>query len=234
MNAHRIFKRARRKLGGVLIPWLAPSYLGHLSRSWRYDIAGLENYTEARQAPGLLIALWHGRMLMGLHHHRGNEYAVLVSPSDDGSLVKPLLLRFGYRVIRGSSSRGGARALREMLEELNAGGAIVVTPDGPRGPRHSMNPGLAWMARATGFPILPMGFACDSARRLKSWDAFTIPRWRARVAMTYGPLLRVARRADERELEETTRQVGASMMAAERASWSRLGLAPDWNEEPPA
>ncbi|TAJ02405.1 MAG: DUF374 domain-containing protein [Planctomycetota bacterium] len=229
-SLRRRYKRLRRRAGSWLVPWLAPATLGVLARSWRFTVLDAERERACVDAPGRLYALWHGRMLLGLEHHRDRSHAVLVSHSDDGALVKPLLLKFGFQVIRGSSSRGGARALREMLGELREGGTVVVTPDGPRGPRHAVNPGLAWMARATGFPILPIGFATDSAWRLSSWDAFTIPRPRARVAMAYGEPIRVPRSASEADLVAATEQLRVRLLAAEVRAARELGVPLDWPE----
>ncbi len=177
---------------------------------------------------GHFMALWHGRMLLGLPHHGSREWCVLVSGSQDGDISQALLERFRYRVIRGSSSRGGSRALRQMLTVLEKGAVLVITPDGPRGPRHSMNPGLAWMARATGYPIVPVGFACDRAWRASSWDRFTVPRPWARVVMVYGAPVRVERSAGEMELGAATERIGEALLRAERRGFDLLHREPDW------
>lgn len=171
--------------------------------------------------------MWHGRMIVPVAQFRGRGIHVLVSPSEDGDLSERLLESFGYQVLRGSSSRGGARALREMLGILDAGGAIVITPDGPRGPMHTVNAGLAWMARATGRPIIPTGIAADRAWRLKSWDRFTIPKRRARIAITFGEPIHVPRDANEADLARTTDFVRTRILECERESYGRLGVEPD-------
>lgn len=221
-------RHARRKLGAVTLPVLAPGILGSLSRSWRLEELDREHFDAGQAAPGRLITLWHGRMVMGMPRHRGVGHRVLVSPSDDGSLVVPLLRRFGYGVIRGSSNKRPERALREMLRSLKEGGSIVITPDGPRGPRHHVNPGPAWMASVTGFPILTVGAACDRAWRLKSWDAFTIPKARARVVLSYGEPLYVERGADDAALRAASDELGRRLMAAEVRAFEALGVARDW------
>jgi hypothetical protein len=142
-----------------------------------------------------------------------------------------LLPRFGMDVIRGSSSRTGARSLREMLRSLRVGGTVVVTPDGPRGPRHSGSAGVVWLARATGYPILPCGFVAEPAWRMNSWDAFTIPKWRARVAISYGEPLYVPRHAEEGELKQLCVEMQRRMMAAEARGFAHLGVTPDWPAE---
>jgi hypothetical protein len=153
---------------------------------------------------------------------------VLVSPSADGRLVPPMLERFGYSWVLGSSNKNPARAVREMLERLKAGGRIVITPVGPRGPRHSTNPGPAWMARETGFPILPVGCVADRAWHLDSWDAFTIPKWGARVVVNYAEPIEVRPEASEEELAAATERMRARMLAAEEQGFRHLGVQPDW------
>ena len=221
-------RHARRKLGALTLPVLAPGTLGFLAKTWKLEELHRDRFETGFDYPGRLITLWHGRMLVGMPRHRGVGYRVLVSPSDDGSLVVPLLERFGYSVIRGSSNKRPERALREMLRSLKQGGTIVVTPDGPRGPRHHVNPGPAWMARATGFPILTVGSACDRAWRLKSWDRFTIPKPRARIVLAYGEPLFVDRQADETALQEASEEMQRRLMAAESEAFGHLGVEQDW------
>ena len=217
---------ARRRAGSAVLRVAGAPLLRALAASWRVEELGRERVE--RTPEGALISLWHGRMLVGMDHFGRRGWSVLVSPSGDGDLSEQLLQRFGYCVIRGSRSRGGARALRAMLEALDGGGKVIVTPDGPRGPRHTLNPGLAWMARATGAPILPLGMSCDSAWRLRSWDRFTIPRPRARVAFTWGEPLCVGRAGGEGALREATRELGERMLALERRGFEHLGAEPDW------
>jgi hypothetical protein len=186
-------------------------------------VLGAQHYRSVGDG-GFLLALWHGRMLVPFQHHRGRDMCVLVSPSDDGSLVTGMLARCGHRVVRGSTNQASARALRALRAELERGGAIVITPDGPRGPRHTLNPGLAWLARATERPVLPCGFVCDRAWHLRSWDRFTIPKPGARLALVYGEPLAVGRDAD---LDAATAEIARRMHAAEAAGFAHLGVEAD-------
>lgn len=228
-NLKRRFRIARRAVGGVLLPRLGPPLLERLAKSWDVATLGVEHLEAARAEGGWLMAMWHGRMLVGLPPHRFRDYCVLVSPSDDGGLVTDLLGRNGYHVIRGSSNQRSESALREMVEHLRSrGGALVITPDGPRGPRHSMNDGLAWMAKVTGLPIVPCGFVCDRAWYLSSWDRFTIPRFGARVRLVYGEALRVPPDADDAAIERATEAVREAMTRAEERGFAELGVPVDW------
>jgi lysophospholipid acyltransferase (LPLAT)-like uncharacterized protein len=132
------------------------------------------------------------------------------------------LKRFGYDVIRGSATRGGARALREMLDALRAGNVLIITPDGPRGPMHAMNPGLVWMARATGYKVVPSGFAASRAWRMKSWDRFTVPKPFARVSFVFGAPIAIARHATTVQLEQASLDIAARCTLAS-AGRSRSG-----------
>ena len=114
-----------------------------------------------------------------------------------------------------------------MVDTLSGGGAIAVTPDGPRGPRYSMNPGIAWMARATGARVVPVGIACDRFWALKSWDHFTVPRLRARVFIDYGPLLALDRSATDEEQAAFLQRIRDEMLAAETRAFQALGREPD-------
>lgn len=224
---HRRTKAARRKLGAAFLSTCGPSVLRGLARSWRTEVLGGE-HLESVASSGFMIALWHGRMLMGVEFHGDRRWNVLVSPSDDGNLSRTLLDAFGYRVIRGSSSRGGARALRQMLSVLDAGECLILTPDGPRGPSRDVNPGLAWMARATAYPILPLGMVTDRAWYMKSWDRFTIPKPRARVVFSHGEPVRVGRDGGDEELELATATIRARLIQAEELGFEHLGAERDW------
>jgi len=218
----------QRRAGQAALKTFAPALIGVLARTWR--VVQLERAELDAQLArgGALICMWHGRMLLGVPLFRRDGFHVLVSRSRDGDLSEELLTSFGYGVLRGSSSRGGARALREMLALLRTGKAVVITPDGPRGPRHSMNPGLAWMARATGYPIFPLGLVADRAWQTRSWDRFTLPKPGARVAVAFGAPMRVASDASDDALRAITVELGERTLELERAGFARLGVEPDW------
>lgn len=227
MRARKSYRRARRRLGGLFLRTGGRHVIAWLSRSWRADVEGQEHLERACAVGGSLVSMWHGRMIVPVALFKDRGIHVLVSPSEDGDLSERMLESFGYTVVRGSSSRGGAKALRALLGVLDGGGVVVITPDGPRGPPHSVNPGLAWMARATSRGIVPVGIAATPAWRLRSWDRFTIPKWRGRIAVTFGAPIAVARDATADELQRATEVVRERMFEMERRSAERLGLEPD-------
>ncbi len=224
----RRWRMLRRSLGRRLLDALAPTLLRLLARTWRVECRGEAGLEAMRGDRPKVLALWHGRMLaaMPLGLHRRRDFAVLVSPSDDGALVTRALAAFGYRVVRGSASRGGGRALRELGAVLAQGGTVVVTPDGPRGPRHTTNVGIGWLARDAGAPIVGIAIAVDRAWRLRSWDRFTIPKPFARIVVDYTAPVTVAAGAADTDLERAAAAVATAMRDAERAGFAALH-APD-------
>ena len=230
-------RQLRRTIGGALMRGFGPGFVRLLSKTWKTEVLGLENLGPrsepdanriTRPLRGCMVAMWHGRMMLGVEYGRENNFAVLVSPSADGDISERMLEAFGYRVVRGSSSRGGARALREMLDELRAGELVVLTPDGPRGPRHAMNPGLAWMSRATGFPVVPVGLVANRAWHLSSWDAFTVAKPFARVAIVFGEPVQVAREASDSDMAAATELMRERLLDCERRGFARVGASEDW------
>ncbi len=225
----RRWRTLRRGIGQRLLDWFAPTLLRLLARTWRVQHRGAAGLQAMCSDAPLVIVLWHGRMLaaMPIWPHRGRGHAVLVSPSDDGALVTRALAKFGYRVVRGSASRGGARALRELAAALDRGASIVLTPDGPRGPRHTMNSGGAWLARDGGRPIVTLAIAVDRAWRLRSWDRFTIPKPFARLLVTYGDPRPVPPGCSDQDLEVIAGQLRQALLDGERDGFATLGAAGD-------
>ncbi|MDD5200315.1 MAG: lysophospholipid acyltransferase family protein [Terrimicrobiaceae bacterium] len=141
----------------------------------------------------VIFTFWHNRILAitTIHrvcypHHQRKGVAVLTSPSRDGEILAQLMACFRMGAIRGSSSRRGSRALRECADWLKSGSDLAVTPDGPKGPRYSLGPGLILLAQTTGARILPLHAHFSRAIALKSWDGFRIPLPFSRVEVTLG------------------------------------------------
>jgi lysophospholipid acyltransferase (LPLAT)-like uncharacterized protein len=139
----------------------------------------------------VVMTLWHGEMLPLLYYHRHRQIAVMVSEHGDGEIIARILSAFGFRLVRGSTSRGAARALISVNRELEAGFDVGITPDGPRGPSHSVAPGALLAAHRSGALILPLAASASAFWRLGSWDGFMIPKPFARVTIGYGEPLMV-------------------------------------------
>ena len=110
----------------------------------------------------------------------------LVSPSEDGEIIAQIIVRWGYKTLRGSSSHSVIRAWNEMKRELEGGGELIIVPDGPRGPNRKMKPGALKLAQETGAYLIPFTFASSRKKNLNSWDKFMIPKPFSKVAAIYG------------------------------------------------
>jgi len=168
----------------------------------------------------LIYAAWHSRILLLPWLYAGRRFRVLTSRSRDGEMAARLVQRFDLQVVRGSSSRGGAPALRALIRSLREGWGVVVIPDGPRGPREIVKPGIVALAAATGAAIAPVAVGASSEWRLSSWDALRIPRPGARLVVGFGDPLRVpagagraAQEAVRTELEATLSALGCRVDA---------------------
>jgi lysophospholipid acyltransferase (LPLAT)-like uncharacterized protein len=158
-----------------------------LASSWRIRPVHEERWRVLYQAKRpLVFLLWHEALLPLLWQHRGQGIAIVVSEARDGQYLNDLALSWGYRAVRGSSTRGGIRALLGAVRELQAGRSVAFTPDGPRGPRRELKPGVITAAQRGGGVIVPIHAEADRAWRLDSWDRFMIPQPLARVRITYG------------------------------------------------
>ncbi len=140
----------------------------------------------------VIYAFWHRYQLLMLFEHRNRGVPVLVSQSRDGELIAKTLHRFGFETVRGSSSRGGGSAFLKLVDIVRAGRSVAFTPDGPRGPFRSIQPGVLALAAKTGAPIVPVAWAGSRTKELKSWDRFLVPAPFARYAIVYGDPLFIA------------------------------------------
>jgi lysophospholipid acyltransferase (LPLAT)-like uncharacterized protein len=132
-----------------------------------------------------VFALWHGELLPLLAQHRDQGVVVLISEHRDGEVIAQIAHALGFRTVRGSTSRGAARALLAITRSLQDGDEVAVTPDGPRGPRHTFAPGALVAANRADVPIVAIGVTATRAWRLKSWDAFMIPKPFSRITIVY-------------------------------------------------
>jgi len=166
-------------LGGPLVTLLA--------RSWRVETRGEAPWRAlADAAKPHVFLLWHDALLPLLWQHRGRQVTIVVSEARDGQYLSEFARRIGYREARGSSTRGGVRALVGAVKALREGRPVAFTPDGPRGPRREFKGGVLLAAQRGGAPVVPLHASADRAWRLNSWDRFMIPKPGARVRIAYG------------------------------------------------
>src|SRR5687768_7486298 len=158
-----------------------------LGRTLTWKVDGAQHYDELlRAGRPPVLALWHGRILPATLYWRRRGIVAMTSQNFDGEWIARLMARFGYRAARGSTSRGGARALVQMRRELIGRHAVAFTVDGPRGPARVARPGALWLAGATGLPILPFHIEASRYWSARSWDRGMIPKPLARVSVAIG------------------------------------------------
>jgi lysophospholipid acyltransferase (LPLAT)-like uncharacterized protein len=187
--------------------------------TWRIRVKHDAGLRRERQ-PGrpVIFSLWHGQMLPLLYHHRNEGVSILISEHGDGEIIARIAARLGFKTVRGSTSRGAARALLGMVRVLEEGNDLAITPDGPRGPAKTYAPGPLVVAQRSGRPIIPTVAVASSGWRLKSWDSFLIPRPFARVTIAYGEPVFIDA-ADARAATDSADRLREAMIAAEeRAS----------------
>jgi lysophospholipid acyltransferase (LPLAT)-like uncharacterized protein len=198
-------------------PWLI-SALGFLAalvvRVWvgtvryRYRPLGANMDPNHRDFSGRYIyAFWHENILLPAYQYGRPDIYVLISEHADGQLIAETCRHLRFKLVRGSTDRRGAvKAVRQMIH-LAAKFQLAVTPDGPRGPRRQVQPGLVYMAARTGLSIVPMGIAWRKAWRMRSWDRFALPvPWSMASLVTTEPI-HVPQTVDKSELEAYRRRV---------------------------
>ena len=190
----------------ALISTLGYPLLATLGATYRFTIDGAE-HLEAAQALGHPIhAFWHGRILPGTIFFKRRGIVVITSDNFDGEWIARIITKFGYGTARGSSSRGARKALLQLVRDVKHR-PVAFTLDGPRGPAGVAQPGAAWLAKATGNPILPFHFEANRHWTVNSWDHAEIPKPCATIAVAFAAPLCVPSEADEAALADTSRRL---------------------------
>ena len=195
---------------------LGSAALNALMSTCRYQREGVEHYDQFwRAGKPVIFTLWHGRLLPCTHFHRHQGVVTLISLHRDGEYITRVVRRWGFTAVRGSTTRGGLDALRELIQHVRGGRSLAITPDGPKGPREKMKPGPVLIAQRTGAPIIPVVSGASRASYFGSWDRFMIPHPFARLRIAYGEPVFVPRRAGEAEIQaimdDVERRLGALM-----------------------
>ncbi len=185
-------------------PALAYRVIKLLSWTMRIEIINGQVQDDYRRREGAIIgAFWHGRLLMMPTVYRGKWVAIPISLHQDGELISRTVKYFGFRSIRGSTTRGGFSAMREMLKASEEGYDIAITPDGPRGPRYRVQNGIIELARRTGMAIIPVTFNASRKKVFRSWDRFLLPYPFSRGVFILGKPLLVPQQMGKGVFEQT-------------------------------
>jgi len=181
---------------------------------WRTE--GLEHFDAiVRSGRQPIMAFWHGRILPATYYFRRRGIVVITSENFDGEWIAGVIERFGYGTARGSTSRGGLKALLQLKRDMAAGRPAGFTLDGPRGPARCAQPGAVWLAKATGNPILPFHLEANRHWTLRSWDRTQIPKPFATVSIAMGEPFFVAPAASADELDRARRDLEARLASLE-------------------
>lgn len=202
-------------LRGRLLARLIYGAVWAVDRTLRYQLQDAEQARRYLANHPAIFVIWHNRLALSLMVYRrymrkvapGRRLAALVSASRDGGMLAQVLELFGVQPIRGSSSRRGAQALLEMTSMAEQGFDLAVTPDGPRGPRYRLQPGVVGLAAATGFAVIPVSYHLGWKFQTRSWDRFQIPVPFGPVRVFIGEPVFVPREVNEAEREQYRREI---------------------------
>jgi len=211
MTASRPGDRGRR-LRVAVASTLGRFAVRLLGMTWRTRLEGPDLRRSAHDTgQAVALALWHGELLPLVWYHRNQGIAALISSHADGEIIARVVQSLGYQPIRGSTSRGGVRALVEAVTELRAGRDVAFTTDGPRGPRRVSAPGVGVAAAKAGVSVVPVGAHVTRAWVFRSWDRFVVPKPFATIIVRYGGVIHPAGR-DATDGERIMPEVDEALM----------------------
>ena len=193
--------------------WLAKLTNGTLQREIKN-----EEVIDKLQADGksIIFAFWHGHLWFPVYYWQDRGYVGLASESRDGEYISRVLRRFGWRIVRGSTTRGGARSIIKLIRKLEQGKSVVITPDGPTGPRHEVKSGVVYLAQKTDSAILPVGVSFSRKKIFSSWDKFELPWPFAKASLVYGNPIQITEELTQEVKKEYQGVVKEKLDAANR------------------
>lgn len=202
--------RKRRQLRQARL--FAPPLLRMLGRTWRWDLPeGVPEGSLTQPPQSAIYVFWHRCLLSIAWFARDRGFGVLISQHYDGELIAQVAERLGYRLFRGSSTRGGPDALQAMETALTQGQPIALTVDGPRGPVFRAKGGAIQLAKATGAPIYALHVSPRRTWTMRSWDRLQIPKPGARLRGVWAGPLRVPSDASPEQMEELRQEMEAML-----------------------
>ena len=204
------WRRVRPDVLGNFVASLARS----LGSTLKVEMRGWEEIEAAEG--GKIVCGWHGKSFVAASHWRDRGYWVIISLSRDGEIQYKVFTVLGFRVIRGSTGRGGERALVESIKVLREGGTMAMTPDGPRGPSGVLQSGVLFMARKSGASLIPVGISAKRTYRANSWDRYMIPYPFSPAIMIFGQPVKVPKDAGDEEIEQIRQSLEARIHELEK------------------
>lgn len=197
----------RSEIGQASASWLIATVIRFIGWSTRWEILRRDIHDPIMADPsGKIGVFWHNRIMLNTELWKRDEpMTMLQSPHPDGRMIARAIQRLGFKTVWGTSGRGkdkgGAAGLRELARVLKEGGTVGITPDGPRGPRMRLNPGVILLARMTGAEIVPVTWNVSHRKLLGTWDRFIVARPFSRGVIRFGEPIAVPRDATPEEME---------------------------------
>jgi lysophospholipid acyltransferase (LPLAT)-like uncharacterized protein len=207
--------------------------IGALGSSLSWRIEGLEYLNFDGAGPRPIMAFFHGRVLTATYFFRDRGIVVMISENFDGEWIARIIERFGYGTSRGSTSRGGQRALLRLKRDMDQGRPAGFAVDGPRGPARKVQPGVVWLAKLTGNPVVPFHTEASRYWSLHSWDRTQIPMPFSTVALAVGRPIAVDGNVDEAGVEAKRVEVEEALFGLERRARALLSQSATPNPQSP-
>lgn len=211
------WRRVRRKL--LVLPIYSLARL--IGITLRLKIEGFEEIQKLKG--GRIFAGWHGRTLIAANYFKGKGVWTIISHSNDGDMQNSIFRLFGFKTIRGSSGRGGARAAIESIKVLREGATMAFTPDGPRGPTHIVQDGIMLMAQKSGAWLIPVAVSARRRRLIGTWDRYMVPGFFTDAIMIFGEPFKIPESASAEEMQEMRLEFQSKMNELEDAAERRMG-----------
>ncbi len=186
------------------------------TRTLRFELEDRANLAAISPNEQFIWAIWHNRVMLFPTVMRRfaarREGAALISASRDGAFLADFVARYGYTAVRGSSSKKGASAMRQLAEVMANGADVAITPDGPRGPAYELGSGIVYLAQNSAAAVVPLNLEYSSCWRLTSWDRFILPKPFSIVRVIYGMPHRVRATTNDAEFESERLRLQNAMM----------------------
>ena len=215
-----------KRAQAAVITAIGVPVIAALGSSLTWKVEGLEHLQFDGDGRRPIMAFFHGRIMTATYFFRDRGIFVMISENFDGEWIARIIERFGYGTSRGSTSRGGQRALLRLKRLMAEGRPSAFAVDGPRGPARTVQPGVVWLAKLTGNPVVPFHMEASSYWSLNSWDRTQIPRPFSTVALSVGAPIDVAADADEGGIETKRVEVEQALHQVERRAAALLNQPP--------
>jgi lysophospholipid acyltransferase (LPLAT)-like uncharacterized protein len=222
-----LLKQIKDELLLFLTSWIGPILIYVLGKTLKIEWVGEENLNtlrkEKKSVPStslrdgersrtVIYAFWHGRMLIFTYSHRKRKIHVLISEHRDGEFIARIIHRLGFVSVRGSTTRGGSKAIFEMCEKTSSGFDVAISPDGPRGPGFQVHPGIIYTAQRSQMPIIPITNSAKNRWNLSTWDKFLIPKPLSKAVIMIGKPIYIPVESTPEELEEKRIELEKSLL----------------------